>query len=81
MSKEKSSQKILDAIAGELGFGDFDEMVEADALTDLWDCGAGLCTHCLTSRDCVEPDATRYLCDACGAHAVSGFEFLIIAHA
>lgn len=38
----------------------------------------GFCTACGADADGVEPDARRYECQACGAHAVYGASELLI---
>lgn len=34
----------------------------------------GVCLACGETRECCEPDARRYRCDACGAREVFGTE-------
>ena len=43
----------------------------------------GFCTECGHEHDGVEPDATGYPCEACGADAVFGADELLmeVAHA
>lgn len=48
-------------------------VAEADAGEDV-----GACTECGEFAYGVEPDAENYLCEACGAHAVTGVETLLI---
>lgn len=49
------------------------EAVEADELI-------GICAECgEEAEDSVEPDARRYKCTACGAHAVYGAEELMLS--
>jgi hypothetical protein len=38
----------------------------------------GFCTMCGESRECCEPDARDYPCDACGNHSVYGAEELVV---
>ena len=38
----------------------------------------GLCVICGNEQTGVEPDARRYKCEACGAHAVFGAEELLL---
>lgn len=38
----------------------------------------GFCIECGEERDGCEPDARRYLCDACGKRAVYGAEELLL---
>lgn len=40
--------------------------------------GVGYCTTCKAEASGVEPDARRYRCESCGAHAVYGLEELLI---
>ena len=37
----------------------------------------GFCINCGQNADGCEPDATKYKCECCGAHAVYGAEFLL----
>ena len=37
----------------------------------------GICLECLNAQDCVEPDATNYTCEQCGANQVFGTEELM----
>ena len=37
----------------------------------------GICTACGADADGCEPDARKYLCESCGAHAVYGAEELL----
>jgi len=48
-------------------------MAEADAGENV-----GACTECGEVAYGVEPDAEKYRCEACGAHAVTGVETLLI---
>lgn len=43
-----------------------------DELKEMDDNMQGACRHCGEIHDGVEPDATRYDCDACGDPAVYG---------
>ena len=38
----------------------------------------GFCLVCGELHDCVEPDATEYVCEVCGEHAVYGAEEILI---
>lgn len=38
----------------------------------------GFCLGCGNTQGCVEPDARRYPCEACGEHLVYGFQELLI---
>ena len=38
----------------------------------------GLCLACGAERDCCEPDARRYPCEACGERRVYGTQELVI---
>jgi len=49
-----------------------EELEEAD------DDMVGFCLACRATRDCCEPDAERYRCDECGAHAVYGPHWIAI---
>lgn len=40
----------------------------------------GICLHCGTLADTVEPDAEGYHCDDCGQDAVAGLENAIMYH-
>lgn len=37
----------------------------------------GFCLHCGSEADGCEPDAERYLCEACGHHRVFGAEQIL----
>jgi hypothetical protein len=54
-----------------------------DIATELMaeDDGAGVCRSCLTITYGVEPDARRYLCQACGRPEVYGAEQLVVMYA
>ena len=39
----------------------------------------GYCTACGAERDCCEPDAQDYTCEACGEPAVYGPHWLVMA--
>jgi DNA-directed RNA polymerase subunit RPC12/RpoP len=45
---------------------------------DLTENYGGFCIECGDQAEGVEPDARRYRCEACGAHAVYGVEELLI---
>lgn len=47
------------------------EAAEADA-------GIGFCTTCGVEHDGIEPDASRYTCESCGAPTVFGAEELLL---
>jgi hypothetical protein len=53
------------------------EMTE-DEYRELGDNNQGLCIACGEVRDCCEPDATKYECEACEKHAVYGTEELMM---
>jgi hypothetical protein len=38
----------------------------------------GFCIACGEARECCEPDARKYPCDACGKNAVYGAEEIVI---
>lgn len=38
----------------------------------------GLCLACGAERDCVEPDAENYPCEACGEEQVFGAEQIVL---
>jgi hypothetical protein len=50
-----------------------------DELRDADENQEGFCTACGFRRECCEPDARNYECDACGAHQVFGAQELILA--
>jgi hypothetical protein len=39
----------------------------------------GICIECGEERDCVEPDAHEYKCEACGSLAVMGAEDALLS--
>ncbi len=45
-----------------------------DELMEASDHMPGFCLACGAERDCCEPDARRYKCDACGNNLVYGAE-------
>ena len=45
---------------------------------ELVDSMIGLCDACGEERECTEPDAENYPCEACGAERVFGTEQLLI---
>lgn len=51
------------------------------ALLEMYECGedVGVCTECGEIAQNVEPDATNYVCEACGARAVQGVETLLMS--
>jgi hypothetical protein len=51
-----------------------DELIEAARRDD----GTGFCIECGNEQSGCEPDARKYECDCCGAHAVYGAEELIL---
>jgi hypothetical protein len=54
------------------------EHVIAAARESMFGLGSeGICRACGESQDGVEPDASGYECEACGAHAVCGAEDLL----
>lgn len=51
-----------------------DELTEAVENDEM----VGWCIACGEHHDCIEPDACRYTCEACGKAAVYGAEEIII---
>jgi hypothetical protein len=49
-----------------------------DRYDSLCDAHTGLCRSCEAERECTEPDAENYTCEACGADDVFGCEQLLI---
>jgi hypothetical protein len=49
-----------------------DELLEAE------DSYEGFCLACGETRECCEPDARNYGCDACGEHQVFGGQEMIL---
>lgn len=47
-------------------------------LRDLDDQSCGVCLNCHNVRDCCEPDAENYKCEACEQRKVMGSHWLII---
>jgi hypothetical protein len=53
-------------------------VMDAEFESDLLDGNKGLCIACGAEASGVEPDARRYVCDACEAPKVYGLEELLI---
>jgi len=53
------------------------EMTEGE-YQELCDDNLGLCASCGETRDCCEPDAQRYECEACEKRTVYGSEYLMV---
>ena len=51
-----------------------DELTEAVQNDEM----VGWCISCGEQHDCIEPDARRYTCEACGKAAVYGAEEILI---
>ena len=45
----------------------------------LLDHSIGVCVECGTLRECCEPDAEEYKCDACGMLKAFGLEALMVS--
>lgn len=50
-----------------------EELQQAENLSE------GFCLACRAPHNCCEPDASAYLCDQCGEHAVYGPHWIAIA--
>ena len=51
-----------------------DELTEAVQNDEM----VGWCISCGEQHDCIEPDARRYTCEACGKSSVYGAEEILI---
>lgn len=49
-----------------------------DRYSDLREDSGGFCTACGAEADGVEPDARKYMCEACGERGVYGIEELLL---
>jgi hypothetical protein len=49
-----------------------------EQIEEAMDNGSGFCIACGEERDCCEPDACEYECDACGQRKVYGAGELLI---
>jgi len=59
---------------------DYDELEEAMRESLFGEQSCGFCEECGYRQFCIEPDAENYVCEECGARAVTGVELLFIKY-
>jgi hypothetical protein len=54
-------------------------VLSAERYREMADGMLGVCLECHDERECTEPDAEGYKCDACGSMSVVGIELALVA--